>query len=130
MKKDQRIRLGDKFINPGDKVYDMLTALKQDEESYGRLIFRLIRNYEDRDMVAERITDILNAAKVEIVGTLTDGAYAFLLERMRVIILQMVRVPEVNRKYAMKVAQNGLDKILKKIGKLTGSNQKMLEGLK
>jgi predicted CopG family antitoxin len=120
------IRVGKKFIKPGDKVYDMLTKLKRPDESYGETIFRLIRNYEDVDMTAARISEIFDEAKAEIIGTLCDGRYTYVMERFRILILKLVMVPEMHKKSAMRTLEGGLDKMLKRISKLTVDNQSKL----
>ena len=110
--------MGSHHIVVTDEVYEKLQGLKTDRKalSYTILLRTLANEASGRDILLYQLSEAYTVLKKTVAGHIQDGIFVGIIERARIITINLIKTPKQERDAMIIKIEQKMDKLVKLSG--------------
>ena len=98
-----------------EELYKRLKGLQAErgKKTFTELLTALAQETSAKDLLLHELTEAYNELKVKVVGHIRDGIFVGIIERARIITIQLAKCPPKDRPPLVLLVEKGLDDLIK-----------------
>lgn len=103
-----------KQIQVTEDVYDRLMFLKEQRQkkSFTELLRAMTKETSGTDLMLQELSNAYARLKVDVVGHIQDGMFVGIVERARIITINLAKMPPTIRLPYINQVESGMDKLI------------------